>query len=235
MKDLILVGEITSPTTVTSITLFDSSLSLVTPDTSSVISSGVYTTTYSITKSVLDGVSDTIYYLKVFNEIIKLEPVVYDTTNSFSFAVGSLPVVTDRSWLKNDPILLVNGNSSFISKVGLDYEETSTSVVLDSGENVVEWFSYSQGTISDSSSLDVGSGILLSWVIRKKNSSLVNAILLENLSKYKIEIVDDVLILNDLYTTTLILSESYQLFSIWFSPSQIKTWLDKTLKDTISI
>lgn len=235
MKNLILGGEITSPTTVTSITLFDSSLSLVTPDTSSVISSGVYTFTYSLTKSVLDGVSDTIYYLKVFNEIIKLEPVVYDTTNSFSFAVGSLPISTDRSWVKNDPILFVSGNSTSISKIGLSYSETSTSVVLDSGEEVVEWFSYSQGSIENTSSLDVGSGILLSWVLRKKNSSLVNAVLFENLSKYKIEIVDDVFILNDSYTTTLSLSESYQLFSIWFSSSQIKTWLDKTLKDTISI
>lgn len=235
MKDLILGGEITSPTPPSSLLLFDSSLALITPDTSSIVSSGVYTSTYSLTKSVLDGVSDTIYYLKVFNEIIKIEPIVYNTPNSFSFSLGTLPISSDRSWVKNDPILFVSGNSTFISKIGLSYAETSTSVILDSGEEVVEWFSYSQGSIGNSSSLDVGSGILLSWVLKKKNSTLVNAVLFENLSKYKIEIVNDVFIINDSYTTTLILSESYQLFSIWISSSQIKTWLDKTQKDTISI
>jgi len=234
LKNLILVGEIISPSSVSTIDLYDSSLNHITPDSSSIISSGVYKYTFELIKSVLDSVTDNIYYLKVFNEMIKCEGITYNTSNSFSFSLGSLPVETDKSWLKNDPVFLREG-SSYVSKVGIDYTELLTSLVLVSGENVVEWFSYSQGIFQTNSSLEIGSGILFCWVLKKKSSSLVNVILFENLSKYKIEIIDDQFVVNNSNFTTLFLSETFTMFSIWISTSQIKTWQNRTLKDTISI
>lgn len=110
----------------------------------------------------------------------------------------------------------------------LTYSENLTqSVVLDN-QLVTEWFNYSSGTISSSETLNIGSGILFSTVLKKKDSTPVNCSYLITEREYQIEIINDKFFLNDIQTE-LILSEQFQLFSFWISPSAFKTWLNNSL------
>lgn len=241
-----LVGTLTSPYSLTSndVSLYSSTLIQVIPDSISVLRSGPYTYNYSFTKSFDISVTGSIYFLKVKEDLFRVSPVVYDSPSSFSFSQGTLPVTTGMSWLQDSPCLYVfpssiDSPSGFISPIGLVYSEDFTTLVSNSGMNVVEWSALSQGSISASgSSLDIGSGILFCWILKKKNLDPVNTTLFLNQNRFTIDIANDVLCVDPtqsgiFHSTSLILSNEWQMLSIWIGPNQIKTWINQTATDTI--
>ena len=232
MQNITFVGEIKSPTTFTTLKIFDKDLNEITPDYIHIGKINQILYSYETVISVGNGITDNLYYIRINNEIRPLTPIVYNSVNTFSFSLGNLPVNPVKTWLSFDPILLIDGQEESFSPLGLSYTPTSTDVIIDSGESIVEWFSYSSASILDNSSLNVGSGIVFAFVLRKKNSTTVNCTLVEKTGEYLIEIVNDEIQV-DSNTTGIHISESYTLYVIHKTPSGINIWVNETLTVTI--
>ena len=232
MQNITFVGEIKSPVGFTTLKIFDKDLNEITTDYIHIGRVNQILYSYETVISVNDGITDDLYYIKVNNEIRPLTPIVYNDINTFSFSLGDLPTIPIKTWLSFDPILLIDGQEESFSPLGLSYTPISTNIIIDSGESIVEWFSYSSASILDNSSLNVGSGIVFAFVLRKKNSTVVNCTLVEKTGEYLIEIVNDEIQV-DSNTTGIHISESYTLYVIHKTPSGINIWVDKTLTVTI--
>lgn len=230
MKNLIISGTIQTPAELSTIILLDNALNTISPDSLILNKTNLYEYTFEVVKSVADGITDDRYYIRVLNEIYKCYPITYNNSNVFNLIYNSSNVSTDKTWLTKSPLFFKSGISILKD---LSYAETSTQNVVVSGDNVTEWFNYSSGSFTASSSLNIGSGILYSFILKKKNSSLVNSILISHQDDYIIEIIDDVLNING-DASTLVLTETFQLFSIWFGPISAKTWLNNVFKETLT-
>lgn len=231
MKNLILTGEISSPDVISTIILLDKDLTLLSKDSFSLIKTNSFEYSYEIIKVVTDEIIDTLYFLRINDEIFKCSPVSYNVKNNFSFRQGILPFnVSDKSWIQKSPILFKKGTSELYSPIPLSYSESSTQQIILDNESVIEWFNYSSSVITSSEILNIGSGILFSFALKKKNSTPINCTFLSRTSYYLIEIMNDVFYINN-NVTTLIVSEQFQLFSIWLGPnSTFKTWLNDSPK-----
>ena len=232
MQNITFVGEIKSPVGFTTLKIFDKDLTEITPDYIHISRVNQILYSYETVISVGDGITDDLYYIRINDEIRPLTPIVYNDVNTFSFSLGDLPIYPTKTWLSFDPILLIDGQEDSFSPLGLSYTPTSTDVIIDSDESVVEWFSYSSAVIDDNTSLNVGSGIATAFVLRKKNSTAVNCTLVEKTGEYLIEIVNDEIQV-DSNTTGIYISESYKLYVIHKTSSEINIWVDKTLTVTI--
>ena len=232
MQNITFVGEIKSPASFSTLSIFDKDLIEIIPDYFNISRINQILYSYETVISVNDGITDNLYYIKVNNEIRPLTPIVYNDINTFSFSLGDLPTIPIKTWLSFNPIILIDGQEETFSPLGLSYTPVSTDVIIDSGESVVEWFSYSSASILDNTSLNVGSGILFAFVLKKKNATSVNCTLIEKTGEYLIEIVNDEIQV-DSNTTGINISESYTLYAIHKTPSGINIWVDKTLTVTI--
>lgn len=312
MSNLLLSGIITSPITLTTsnVSVLTRTLVTITPSTFSVQRNGPFTYYYYFEQEIVT--TDTIFFIRVVDQIFKISPVILDQVCNFNLTIGSESEFVDSLWLESNPNLIINGmkistvfvdgvvtqpivpsynfnqvinsdsyyytiqnkslqfnlgtpktsfNNSWllhhpiffafpsylptvtqtICPTGLSFSESNTSLITDSTSEklIVDWNALSLGTISGSSSLQVGTGILFSFVLRKKTSTALTTNLVSMNTNYIIDIQNDVISVDPLdsgtfYTTTLILTESWQLFSIWIGPTQIKTWLNNNVKDVIN-
>lgn len=245
---IVLGGTITSPVSIgtSDIILLSNSLVTITPDHASVQRTDRYTYYYYIQKTLDISIVDTIYFLRILNNIFPANPVSYNAVSNFNYSIGTIPISFTSSWMYANPIFFASPSilptiTSYSSPTGLTFTESNTALVVDSGtgKNVVDWNSLSTGTISADASTQVSSGILFSFLMKKKNTDLINTNLVTNTSNYNIDIGNDTIYVDPLdtgtfYGTALTVTVNWQLLSIWIGTNQIKTWLNNVAKDTIN-